>query len=147
MRCICHVEITKMSKTIEHIGIVKQLREGYADILIIQNSACSGCHAKSACTAADSAEKIIEVPYFQNDLKIGQQVTVVGAKSMGWKAVGYAFVLPFILLMAMLIGVGEVTGDELKAGICALSVLLPYYLILYLLRNKMKSKFTFTLRK
>ncbi|MEG0948540.1 MAG: SoxR reducing system RseC family protein [Bacteroidales bacterium] len=136
-----------MSKTIEHIGIVKQLREGYADILIIQNSACSGCHAKSACTAADSAEKIIEVPYFDNDLRLNQQVTVVGSKTMGWKAVGYAFILPFLLLMIVLIIVVEQTGDELMAGLSALAVLIPYYLILYLLRNKMKSNFTFTLKK
>lgn len=147
MRLNCNVEITKMSKTIEHIGIVKQLRKGYADILIVQNSACSGCHAKSACTAADSAEKIIEIPYFADDLNIGQQVTIVGSKSMGWKAVGYAFILPFLILMTVLITVGELTGNELTAGLLALAVLLPYYLILYLLRNKMKSNFTFTLKK
>ena len=137
----------KMSKTIEHIGVVKQIRKGYADILIIQNSACSGCHAKSACTAADSAEKIIEVPYFSDDIQVGQQVTVVGSKTMGWKAVGYAFILPFLLLMTVLIGITEWGKSELIAGLAALAVLLPYYLILYLLRNKMKSNFSFTLKK
>lgn len=135
-----------MSKTIEHNGVVKTLRQGYADILIVQNSACSGCHAKSACTASDSAEKIIEVPYFSNDLQVGQKVTVIGSKTMGWKAVGYAFVLPFLLLMGMLIGVTTWGGDELTAGLSALGILIPYYLILYLFRNKMKNRFTFTLK-
>ncbi|MEG1587319.1 MAG: SoxR reducing system RseC family protein [Bacteroidales bacterium] len=115
-------------------------------MLIIQNSACSACHAKSACTASDSAEKIIEVPYFSNDLQIGQQVTVVGSKTMGWKAVWYAFILPFLLLMAVLTVITETTGNELWAGLLALAVLVPYYLILYILRNKMKSNFTFTLK-
>lgn len=139
--------MTKKSKTIEHIGVVKQLRKGYADILIVQKSACSGCHAKSACTAADQAEKIIEVPYFANDLSIGQEVSVVGSTSMGWQAVGYAFVIPFILLMTILISAQNITENELTAGLLALAILIPYYLILYLLRNKMKSNFTFTLKK
>ena len=136
-----------MSKTIEHTGTVKAIRGGVADVLIVQSSACSGCHAKSACTAADMAEKIIEVPCDTSALRVGQRVTLVGATSMGWRAVGYAFVLPFLLLMAILIVVIELTGDEPLAGLLALATLIPYYLVLYLLRNKMKSNFVFRIKQ
>lgn len=135
-----------MSQTIEHTGVVQQLRPGYADILIVQKSACSGCHAKKACTAADQTEKIIEVPTNSKQLTIGQQVTIVGSQSMGWKAVWYAFLLPFLLLMTILIVISETTENELWAGLWALLVLIPYYLILYFLRDKMKQRFTFTIK-
>jgi sigma-E factor negative regulatory protein RseC len=135
-----------MNNTIEHSGTVKALRNGVAEVLIVQNSACSGCHAKSACTAADMAEKIIEVPCDTSALSVGQRVTLVGSTSMGWRAVGYAFVLPFLLLMAVLIALFETTGSEVEAGLAALAVLVPYYLVLYLLRNRMKGNFVFRIK-
>ena len=67
-----------MSKTIEHIGTVKQIHKEMVDVLIVQKSACSGCHLKSACTASDMSEKIIEVPVIDSKLNVGDEVVVVG---------------------------------------------------------------------
>lgn len=36
-------------------------------------------------------------------------------------------------------------GDELRSALVALSALLPYYLIIYVCRNKLSKKFSFTL--
>lgn len=143
MRHDCNVEITKMDKTIEHQGIIKQIEGGIARIQIIQLSACAGCHAKNACSASDMSEKIIEVPYEGKSYKVGDQVRIIGSTAMGWKAVGYAFVLPFILLMSALVIATEAGVDELIAGSLALAILAPYYLILFLFKDKMRKKFTF----
>lgn len=142
----CYLDFAKMSKIIEHNGIVKNVCGGYADIMIIQYSACAGCHAKSACTAADKADKIITVPVGSRELQIGDKVIITGSTIIGWKAVLYAFVIPFVFLMAVLIGVSVFFNNELYAGIAALVVLIPYYIVLYFLKDKMKNKFTFTLK-
>ncbi len=135
-----------MTNLIEHRGRIIAVLPHQVQVLIIQNSACSGCHAKSACTASDSAEKIIDIPTTHATYEVGQLVTIVGAKSMGWKAVGYAFGLPFVLLMTVLIATNHYTNDEVFAGLLGLSALIPYYIVLYLLRDRMKSRFTFSLK-
>ncbi len=134
-----------MSKTIEHIGTVKQIHKEMVDVLIVQKSACSGCHLKSACTASDMSEKIIEVPVIDSKLNVGDEVVVVGTSRMGWQAVGYAFFLPFIIMMVTLI-ISLEKLNELTAGLIALGVLMPYYLTLYFFRDKLKKKFVFYIK-
>lgn len=136
-----------MSKTIEHAGIVKEIKDGYAEVKIIQNSACSACHAKGACTAADKSEKTVSVKLNNININIGDSVIIEGTTSMGFKAVFYAFVMPFILLMTILITVYVITDNELYSALLSLLSLIPYYLLLNLFKNKMKNKFIFTLRK
>ena len=48
-----------------------------------QYSACAGCHAKSACTAADKKDKIIEVEDSSGNYQIGDAVVLTGQSSMG----------------------------------------------------------------
>lgn len=136
-----------MSKTIEHAGIINEIRDGYAEVKIIQNSACSACHAKGACTAADKSEKIVSVKVENGNLRAGDTVMIEGATSMGFKAVFYAFVIPFILIMSLLIIIYICTENELYSALGSLSSLIPYYLILHQFNDKMKNKFIFTLRK
>lgn len=136
-----------MSNTIEHKGKIVEIRKDSIDVLIVQNSACAGCHAKKACSAADMSEKIIEVSYWNKDLRLNDEVTVVGSTTMGWMAVGYAFALPFVLLMIILILFTSIGNNELVAGLAALSILVPYYIILFLFRHKIKKNFTFILKR
>ena len=46
---------------IEHQGIITSISDKKISVKIIQQSACSTCHAKGACMAADSKEKVVEV--------------------------------------------------------------------------------------
>ncbi len=136
-----------MNNNIEHKGIILNKYSHKVDVQIVQNSACSGCHAKAACTASDTAEKIVEIMTSDSDrYELGQEVTIVGAKIMGWKAVGYAFVLPFFLMAIILVVFQNILNDELYAGLLSLAVLVPYYFVLYLFKDKMKSKFGFTIK-
>lgn len=63
------------------------------------------------------------------------------------KAVALGYVYPFLLLMAVLIALLSMGVPELRAGILALFSLLPYYLLLFLLRKRIDSTFTFSLKK
>ncbi len=45
------------SSRVQHEGIVKSISTQTLEVSIISHSACSGCHAKSACGIADMKEK------------------------------------------------------------------------------------------
>ena len=47
------------SSRVQHEGIVKSISTQTLEVSIISHSACSGCHAKSACGIADMKEKVI----------------------------------------------------------------------------------------
>lgn len=135
-----------MMNNIKHLGIVENIDGSLVKVKIAQSSACSSCSVKGHCSVSETKEKLIDV-YNKNGLscRVGDQVMIVGATSMGMKAVLLAFVLPFLVLMAVLVVVLEITGDEPVAALASLASLMPYYLVIYLFRNKLARTFTFTL--
>ena len=114
---------------------------------ILSQSACSSCHAKGACTVADIQEKEIEISNFSKNYTPGQEVTVVFQQSQGYTAVFWGYIMPFILVLTTLIAATSLFGNELMGGLLSLAVLIPYYFILYMFRNKMKRKFTFEIEE
>ena len=133
---------------IEHEGIVERINGNHITVRILQQSACSVCHAKGACMAADSKEKLVDVNDYSGQFRIHERVIIQGKESMGYKAVLWAFVIPLIILVAMIILTTSVWNfGESQAAIASILALAPYYLILFLLRNKMANSFQFTIKK
>lgn len=132
------------NETISHEGIITEIGDDELKIKILSKSACAACHAKSACTMSDMAEKILTVPKPQNrDFQLMQRVNVSMKVSQGNKAAILGYLLPFILMMAVLftlIGCG--LGEGLSA-LCSIAALIPYYIILYLRRDKLKKQFEY----
>lgn len=144
----CNVEITNMSESINHNGRIEKIEGNAVFVRIIQQSACSGCHAQSMCSASEKKEKIIEV----NDnnpgrYRVNEEVMVCGQSSLGLQAVLLAFVIPIILVVAAIVAGTYLRWDETASGLTGLLLLVPYYCILYFLREKLKRKFIFTLKK
>lgn len=132
---------------IDHAGVIERIEGDRAHVRIMSESACAACHAKGACSAADQEEKFIDVSLTGEDYREGDPVRVEVSRYLGLKAVALGYVYPFLLLMAVLI-ILLVTGvPELKAGLLALFSLLPYYLLLYLMRKRIESNFTFSIKK
>jgi sigma-E factor negative regulatory protein RseC len=107
------------------------------------HSACSACHAKEGCLPSDSSDKLIEAPLKGRKFIIGQQVTITAQKSLAYQAVFWGYLLPFIILITTLIFLLSLSFSESKAGIVSVSFLIPYYLILYLLKDTFRKKFIF----
>ena len=132
---------------IDHDGIIEHIDEGVAHVKIDSQSACSACHAKGICGAADQEEKFLDVPLHGIAYEDGEMVRVMVEKRMGFKAVALGYFYPFLLLMAVLI-LALVAGiGEMKAGLLALLSLIPYYFGLYLARKRIESSFTFSIQK
>lgn len=132
---------------IDHEGIIETIEDGVAHVKIDSQSACAACHAKGVCGAADQEEKFLDVVLNGEAYQKGESVRVMVARHLGFKAVALGYVYPFLILMAVLIGLTIAGIDELEAGILALLSLVPYYLVLYLFRKRIETTFTFSIKK
>lgn len=125
------------------MGVIISIDDKIAHVKIEQTSACASCHVKSVCGASDKSEKIIDANIMDNTLKVGDQVTIIGQKSLGIQAVLLAYVLPFVVIIVTLFIANIFTTNELIIGSCALTSLIPYFIVLRLMRNKIQAKFQF----
>lgn len=136
-----------MANVINHQGIVENMDDARVFVRIIQTSVCASCSVKGHCSSADSKEKIIEVTTSPAAYQIGDSVTIVGQTSMGMMAVLLAFFIPFLILILSLFVCMSVTGgNELLSGIISLGLLVPYYFIVWLNRDRLKKNFSFTIK-
>jgi Positive regulator of sigma E activity len=133
-----------MSSEITHEGEVIKALDGIISVRILQQTACSECHARSACQVLDGKEKIIEVSSAKS-FSPGDKVEVGVTSSQGLKAVWYAFIIPLFLIFVALFILLSMINNEAIAIVSAIAVVVVYYYILYLFKRKLKNKFTFEL--
>lgn len=90
-------------------------------------------------------DKLIEVTGNYN-VNPGDSVIIMMKQSMGYNAILLSYILPLVAVFVILIILVSYSVSELAAGIFSLAILIPYYFLLYLFRNKIDKKFTFTLK-
>ena len=135
------------SDYVTHQGKIERVEKHKVFVRIEQKTACQDCHAGSVCLASDKKEKIIEVNDFSNDFAMQEEVLVMVRSSSGLMATFIAYALPILLVItAIVVGI-HTTQSEVIGGLMGLLVLLPYYYILFLFRDKLKKKFVFSLSK
>lgn len=133
---------------IKHAGEIVKIENNAIKVKIISASACSACHAKGACSASESTDKIIEV-YSNESSKytIGESVNVSMRKELGLKAVALGYLVPFIILLFSLFTLMNFTQNELLSGLLSIAIVIPYFILLYLFRNKLQKTFSFYIDK
>ena len=134
-------------KIIEHKGKVGEIEGSRIRVHFIKMSACAGCHAKGVCTASDMEDKEVEVLDDPAKYKVGEEVNVVLQQSLGFKALFYGYVFPFLLVLTALFVLSAIFANEAIAGIGALGILIPYYLILYTMKDRFSRSFSFQIKK
>jgi sigma-E factor negative regulatory protein RseC len=132
-------------KQIEHEAIVVESLNNHTTVKIVSQSACASCHAKSACTAADLQEKLIDVVSPESFVP-GQKVMLIGNQVLGLKAAWWAYVLPVILVLATLIVSFAVTQQENLSGLLAILILIPYFIFIKLGNSYMRKTFLFQIK-
>ncbi len=137
-----------MADIIKHRGIVEKIEGSHVVVRIVQTSACSSCSAKGLCNASESKEKQIDVYGVDTSYRIGEEVVVCGTTSMGMRAVILAFGIPLlILLMALFVTMRMTDGDALLSAFVALLAVVPYYSVIYFMKDKLNKTFSFTIEK
>jgi positive regulator of sigma E activity len=132
-------------ETIQHDGTVKKVDSNSVLVSITSSTACEGCHAEGMCGISGKEEKIIDIKG-RYDVSPGDTVTVLMEQSAGYKAVILSYLIPIVIVIAGLIVLNSLSASELTAGLVSISLLAPYFFILYLFRKKINRVFTFTLK-
>lgn len=136
----------KNKDTFVHSGFISKINSDSVMVTLEQNIHCDSCRAKSSCGISESNTKEVEVINSKDSFKINEEVNVVLKKALGLKAVFWAYIFPFILMFSTLLLASGFMG-ELIAGLLSLLILIPYYLTLYFLKNKLKSAFQISILK
>lgn len=136
----------------KHSGAISKITNSTITVSLEANINCEGCKAKAACGVSESSSKEIEIEN-PNQLEqtkerftLNEEVAVEMQEELGLKAVFWAYLFPFILLVSVLV-LASLFFSEGQAGLIALSVLVPYYVLLYLLHAFFKKKFKVSILK
>jgi positive regulator of sigma E activity len=134
-----------VKEPIKHDGIVEEVGINSVVVRISSASACSGCHAENLCNISGKEDKLISVEG-RFDVAKGDPITVLMQQSMGMKAVLLGYILPLFIMITSLVILVSISFSELTAGLVSIGILIPYFLILYLVRNKIDRSFIFALK-
>ena len=135
-----------MSNKISHSCIIHSNTDVCIRVQIVQTSACAACKVASHCNAAESKIKIVDVMSNNTSgYKVGQEVTVWASKDVANRALMLGFGVPFLLLICVLMVALKLTGNEGVAALAAIASLVPYYVALWLMRDKIQQHISFNL--
>jgi sigma-E factor negative regulatory protein RseC len=135
-----------MSNKIKHSGVVENILGDSVQVRIVQTSACAACKVAGYCNASESKEKLVDVYHADTrNLRVGDVVTVTASTQVAAQALLLGFGLPFVVLVAVLIAVLLITGNEGAAALSGLGALVPYYAVLFLFRNRIRDKLSFSI--
>jgi len=130
-------------KEVTHTGTVKSVEDKGIKVSIIVLSGCASCNIKGACNMSEQADKELDIECEPRLFKIGQEVEIRMKESLGFHALFLGYVLPFILMIVILSISSFLTTNEAIVGLLSIGSLVPYYSLLYLLRNRIKKKFSY----
>ena len=136
-----------MNESVSHRGKVVSITPQSTLVAILQHAACGECHAAGLCGMADLAEKTVEVPTDPYAAYgVGDEVEVVLKASMGMKAVWLAYAIPLVILLCVILGLIGLGVAEVPAALAGVAAIGIYYLALYLLRDRLKNDYVFTIK-
>ena len=130
---------------VSHEGTVIKVADGKVSVKIEVKSACSACHARSMCSVSELSEKVIEALSAES-VSVGDSVVVEMEEKFGLKAVFYVFFIPFVLMASTLFVSANFVSEAL-AALFSLLILVPYALLLMLLKPYFAKQFVFVCRK
>ena len=133
--------------SVSHRGRIVGMDPQWTTVQFEAQSACSSCHAAGLCGMSEMTEKTVQVapdPYAS--YQVGDEVEVVLKASMGIKAVWIAYMVPLLALLAVFFGATALGASELAAGLAGIASLAVYYLVVWLLRDRLQNEYVFTIK-
>ena len=129
-----------------HAGIVTKVADGKVEVQIESVSACASCQAHAHCGFAESKNKTLEIPSADwQQYQAGETVTVRIDESRGLLAVWIAYLLPALLMLAVIVSLSIAGLPEWAVVLAAFATLGLYVVALYYTRRRVENKFTLTI--
>lgn len=137
-----------MKYDIIHEGTVADISGDMVVVSISVRSACGDCKVKGLCGMSEETEKQVAV-YDRNaaGYRVGETVVVGIGTAMGMKAVLWAYIAPFLLMLATLIATKYSGMTELASGLTTLGAAAVYFVLLGVFRKKLEREITFKINR
>lgn len=138
-----------METNITHKGIVLSVFGDTVTVAVETGEACASCASRAACslgTQTTSRNVLINTPDAATYSK-GEVVTVATKSRMGLTAVAFCYAVPAIVLVVSLAAAIAFGLGEGLAALISLGSLVVYYIILWLMQDKLARKISFTIHK
>lgn len=144
-------EAEKSTKTVDeivHRALVTQVGGGYARVRISDQAECKGCAAASLCGIGDKGSEPLDVQVPTGmRVRPGDHVEIAGTERLHQKAIRLLTAYPTLAIIAVMVGMYLLTGNELAAALSAMGVMATLCVILYLCRGRIAHEFVFTLKR
>ena len=135
-------------ETVSHSGTILSVDPQFIKVEIVSESGCSSCHAQGLCGVWDQKVKEVMVPTPVSEFyEPGEEVWVDLKASMGYKAVWIAYAVPLVILVSVIMVLLLAGVGELAAGLTGIAAVAVYYFVVWLLRERLRDQYIFTIRK
>ena len=137
------------TNNISHIGKVIGIFRDTVTVSVESTEACGSCSSKSACSLGVESKTrniLINTPEAA-EYSVGQVVRVSAKAQMGLLAVALCYAAPAVVLVAALaifVASGMAEGVAAFASLGAVAV---YFAVLWLFRDKLAQKISFSIHK
>ena len=131
--------------SINHDGQVVEISDNKVVAEIMVSEACGTCQAKGLCHTNGKRVRVEAEAKPGQEFQVGQKVKVAFTPTLAMSSVLLAYVLPLVLMFAVMFTLIATTGSQDVGCLCGLAVLPVYYTILYMLRHKLRRKFKFSI--
>jgi sigma-E factor negative regulatory protein RseC len=137
-----------MRYDVVHRGVVREVDGQMVFVGIEAAGACQGCKVQGLCGLSGESEKEVGV-WDKNAAEYhqGDEVIVGIGTAMALKAVLWAYIVPFLLMLAVLLTLSQTGATELVQGTATLSAVAVYYLVLWFFRKKLERDIVFKIRR
>lgn len=132
-----------MPKLITQQATITDITPAEITLELCNQQSCGACSAKHICGQSKDGRHLTLV----NDgapRQVGDTVELAISRSMGFKAIILAYMIPVGMIIGVLLGLQTMT-DEMTAGLVALGMLVVYFVILRIFRNRISSQITITI--
>lgn len=136
-----------MAEDIRHRGFVRSIEGNRITVAVTeQNESCDGCKIALICGQKNDKSQVT-VDADPTGLAVGDEVELSPMESSQWRGILMAFVVPIVVMMALILGLTAFGANEPTALIIAIAAVGVYYVILYLFRERVSSGLKWKIRK
>lgn len=139
-----------MSDQILHHGVVEKLMPGrnMVGVRIADSDECAACAAAKICRAGNNSSELLAVTVPPGmRLNIGDKVEVTGSEQLHRKAIRLLMLYPTMAIIAVMVGVYLLWGNQLMAALAGVGVMFMFFIILYVCRNRINREFVFVIKR
>ena len=123
-------------------GIIEKVTDDTLEIRIKCMSSCECCSGRENCGIKSQISKILKIKADVDNKKYreGQEVELSVSLKTGIVSLFFAYILPLILVVSVLCISLYFTNSETASAIYSLSILFPYYFLLFYLNSWLKKR-------